>query len=337
MKNIITAILIALILSVTAFASSSNTGKSAYSFLKIGVSAKSQALAGAYVGLADDISSLYANPGGLSAAVYDLRAPVDYYYEGEEDYDIGPRKLEPKTNRFMATYINYLLDFQTGYLAYARTLGEKSFLGVSIQYQDYGSFDKLDEFGRDLGTFSAFDMALGITYSERLSRNFSVGVTGKFIYEKIDSLSSDAMAVDLGWLYRFDQGRTSFGMALRNLGSQLKGLTKSHKDPLPFLVDFGISHSLRGMPLTVNADVTAPTDNDIYFSIGGQLESFQPFFIRVGWSSQGLDYKTGSDKDKLGGFAAGFGYYIQEYSIDYSYSSFADIGNVHRVSLGYDF
>ncbi|MCP4581324.1 MAG: PorV/PorQ family protein [candidate division Zixibacteria bacterium] len=335
MRNIITAILIALALSATVMASSSNTGRSAYSFLKVGVSAKSQALAGAYVGLADDISCLYSNPGGLTAAIYDLNQPTDYYYE--EDIDIGPKKIVPKTNRFLATYTNYLLDFQTGYLAYVRTLSDKSSLGVSIQYQDYGSFDRLDSTGQNLGTFGAIDMALGLTYSERLTESFSVGITGKFIFEKIDSSSSDAMAVDLGWLLRFDEGRTSLGWALRNLGSQLKGHTKSHKDPLPLLFDFGISHSLRGMPLTVNADITTPIDNNIYFSIGGQFEAFQPFFIRLGWSSQGLDYKTGSDKDRLGGFAGGFGYHLQDYNIDYSYSSFADIGNVHRISLGYDF
>jgi hypothetical protein len=47
--------------------------KSAYSFLKIGVSAKAQAMGGAYAGLADDIGGLYYNPAGLTAPSYILQ------------------------------------------------------------------------------------------------------------------------------------------------------------------------------------------------------------------------------------------------------------------------
>lgn len=340
MRKLILAILAVLITSSIAIAGNSNAGKNAYTFLKIGMSAKEESMAGAYVGLADDASSINNNPAGLAAPVYDLRGPKDYYEaESEDQYEIDAelKELEFKPNRFFATYINYLLDFQSGYLGYARTLNETSSLGISIQYQDYGSFDKLNSFGEPSGTFSAYDMAFGLTYSKRISTAVALGITGKFILAKIDSLTSDGMAVDMGALYRFDDGRTSLGLAIKNLGSQLKGFTKSHKDPLPLMFDVGLSHSLRGLPLTINTDVTIPTDNDVFFALGGQWESFKPFFIRFGWSSLGQDYRTGSDKDNFGGLAGGFGYQFQDYHIDYSYSSFADIGNVHRVSLGVEF
>jgi hypothetical protein len=335
MKNIVALLTAFLALNAAAYGDGSDAGKSAYSFLKIGVSAKSQAMAGAYVGLADDISCLYDNPAGLTAIIYDLKVPLDYTYE--EDVEFTAKQVAVKPNRFIASYMNYIIDFQSGYLGYVKALNDLSSFGVSIQYQDYGSFDKLDEFGENLGTFSAFDMALGLTYSKRINRSLSIGLTGKLIMAKIDSSSSDGMAVDIGGLYRFSDGRTSIGLALKNLGTELKGFTKSHKDPLPFLIDGGFSHSLRGMPLTVNADLTVPTDSDIYLSVGGQFDSFNPLFLRLGWTSKGKDYKTGSDRDYLSGFAAGFGYYFQDYKIDYSYSSMADLGNVHRVSIGVDF
>jgi len=335
MKNIVVVLTSLVALNTVALAGGSNAGKSAYSFLKIGVSAKSQAMAGAYVGLADDISSLYDNPAGLTAIVYDVKGPLDYMYE--EDAEYTAKQIMIKPNRFIASYMNYIIDFQSGYLGYVRAIDDLSSFGVSIQYQDYGSFDRLDEFGENLGTFGAFDMALGLTYSKRINKEFSIGLTGKLIMAKIDSLTSDGMAMDIGGLYRFTDGRTSIGLALKNLGTELKGFSKSHKDPLPFLFDGGFSHNLRGMPLTVNADITVPTDSDTYLSVGGQWDSLTPLFLRLGWTSKGKDYKTGSDKDNLGGLAAGFGYYFQDYQIDYSYSSFADLGNVHRVSIGVDF
>jgi long-subunit fatty acid transport protein len=348
MKKISLVITLIFLASITAFAGSSKTGTNAYQFLKIGVGTKAESMAGAYVALADDISSMAINPAGLAAPVYDIRASKDYYFQQAEEEGEGAiisetesisliRQKQFKTNRFFATYMDYLMDFQAGYLAYARNLNETTMLGVSIQYQDYGSFDKYDGLGEVDGTFGASDFALGLTYSKRINTTLSLGITGKFIVESIDTANSDGMAVDLGAIYRHTDGRTSVGLAIKNLGTQLKGLTKYHKDQLPLLFDAGMSHSLRGMPLTINADITIPTDNDVFFSIGGQWESFRPFYIRAGWSSAGQNYKTQSDKDKYGGLAAGFGYEFGDYYVDYAYSSFADLGNVHRFSVGIEF
>jgi hypothetical protein len=335
MKNTFITILIIITLCSQGLASGDNAGKSAYSFLKIGVGAKSQAMGGAFVGLADDLSSLYVNPAGLTAPVYSIKKVDDFFYEEEETSTITTKPAN--TNRFIATYINYLLDFQTGYLGYVRSLNEKTALGASIHYQNYGTFTRFEVDGTENGTFGAWDMAFGGSYSKKLSRNLSIGTTGKIILEHIDNYSSDAMALDLGILYRLTDGRTSLGLAITNLGFQLKGMTKSHKDPLPLVVDAGFSHRLKGLPLTFTSDATLPSDNDPYFAIGGQWESFSPFFIRFGWTLAGNDYKTDSDKDNYGGLAGGFGYIYQKYVFDYSYSSYADLGNVHRITISVEF
>lgn len=330
----IASLTLTLTLGSFAAAGDSDVGKTAYPFLKVGVSAKSQAMGGAFVALADDMSSLYYNPAGLTARIYDLRRGEYYLEEGTQAL-VKQRSARP--NKFFATYINYLLDFQSGYLGYARYLAEDRALGFSAQYQNYGSFTALDDRGEPQGTFSAYDMAVGVTYAGRFLPELSFGVTGKVVFEKIEDYSSDALALDAGALYRFEGGRTSLGFAMRNIGTQLKGLTKSHKDPLPLMVSGGISHTLKGLPLTVNADLTYPSDNDVFLSLGGQIEAFLPFAIRLGWTSAGNDYKTGAGNDGLAGFAGGFGYRYAEYEIDYSYSSYADLGQVHRISLGVEF
>jgi len=322
-------------LIIFSAAAMADTGKSAYSFLKIGMGAKSQAMAGAFVGLADDLSSLYYNPAGLTAPVYDVKGRGADYYAEETGPSVSQKQI--MTNRFQATFMDYLLDFQTGYLGYARMLNDETALGFSIQYFDYGSFVRRDQFGEELGSFGAYDMAFGVTYSKLIGPRTSLGLTGRFIIEKIESYTSDALAVDLGGVHRLADGRTSLGLVVRNFGSQLSGFTKGHKDPLPTLVEAGFSHRLRGLPLTFNTDITYPTDNGVFFALGGQWESFRPLTLRVGWSSGGQDYKTGSSKDKFGGFAGGFGYIYKEYLFDYSFSSYADLGNVHRFTMGLEF
>jgi hypothetical protein len=342
MRKIFVSIVLVLAMATVSLGANANAGKNAYTFLKVGVGAKAQAMAGAFAGLADDISSLYYNPAGLTAPIYIFHkakassSESSEYAEGEEP--TATMEIKPTSrNRFVATYLNYILDFQSGYLGYVRSLDDKTAAGISINYQGYGSFKRLDSQGNDDGNFSAYDMALGLTYSKKLASNIFVGGTGKLIIEKIDSYSSDALGLDLGILYHLADGRTGLGLTVTNLGFQLKGLTKAHKDPLPLTIDGGFSHHLKGLPLTVTADIVVPTDNKAFFALGGQFESLRPFLLRVGWSSAGQDYKTGSSKDGRAGFAGGFGYQYQGYIFDYSYSSYADLGNVHRLTFNADF
>jgi hypothetical protein len=312
-----------------AFGANSNAGTAAYTFLKIGTGAKSQALGGAFVGLADDESALYYNPGGLTAEA-----------ESAEIYDdILDKPVEaPVLNRFSATYINYLLDFQYGFIGYTRQLDDRSLAGISLAYQNYGTFNRLNSDGDNLGTFGASDLAVGITYSKRIRPRLSTGATGKFIYETIDDYSSTGMALDMGLMYLIsDDGSTRFGLALTNLGAQISGLTETHKDPLPTKIALGLSHRLRGLPFKFSTEVGKPFDNDFYIAAGTELISLKPFFVRAGWSSVGKDYRTGGDSDSMAGFAGGFGYIYDKYTLDYSYSSYVDLGSAHRISLGAGF
>ncbi len=326
---IASVILFLFINTAVVFGTNSKAGTAAYTFLKIGTGAKSQALGGAFVGLADDESALFYNPAGLTA-----RAGS---YEIYDDLLEKPTEDRIKNN-FMATYINYLLDFQYGFIGYARELDERSMAGISISYQNYGTFNRLDGDGNNGGTFGASDLAIGVTYSKRLKPKFSAGATGKFIYETIDTYSSNGLALDLGIMYMINEdGSSRLGMALTNLGAQLSGLTESHKDPLPTKIALGLSHKLRGLPFLFSTEIGKPFDNDFYFALGAELVSLKPFFIRIGWSSIGRDYRTGDDSDTMAGFAGGFGYTYENYTIDYSYSSYVDLGSVHRISLGAGF
>ncbi len=307
----------------------SKAGTSAYTFLKIGTGAKSQALGGAFVGLADDETALYYNPAGLTAD--------GESYQLYDDLLDTPKRKQVE-NRFTASYINYLLDFQYGFVGYVRNLDDRTSAGLSIAYQNYGTFNRLDATGDKIGTFGASDMAIGLTYSKRIRSDLSLGGTGKFIYEKIDIYSSNGLAVDVGLMYLVTaDGSTRIGFALTNFGAQLSGLTETHKDPMPTKVAIGLSHRLRGLPTVFTTEIGKPFDNEFYLSLGTEIVSLSPFFLRIGWTSAGRDYKTGSDGDNMAGFAGGFGYNYKEYTIDYSYSSYADLGSVHRVSLGAGF
>jgi len=326
---LLTSSVMVYVLPITAQAINSNAGTAAYTFLKIGTGAKSQGLGGAFVGLADDATALYYNPGGLTARG-----------ENEAIYDdlLGKPLYEKPKNQFTASYINYLVDFQYGFLGYVRQIDSTTSAGISISYQNYGTFDRLNNEGNvppgESSTFGASDIAFALTYSKRLSDRFSAGATGKAVFENIDSYSSQGLAADLGVMYLLSaDGNNRLGLAITNLGAQLKGLTSEHKDKLPTKIAAGVSHRLVGLPFLFSAEGGKPFDNDFYAAVGMELVSLKPFFARIGWNTQGKDYKVGGDNDVMAGFAGGFGVIYKSYQIDYSYSSYADLGSVHRISL----
>lgn len=294
------------LISTVSWGANSKVGTTAYSFLKIDPGARSTGMGGAFVGLSDDEAALFFNPAGL---------------------------MQTQTKRFFTTYNNYITDIQSGFLGYVHPYSDKTTLGASLCYFNFGSLEKTDAAGTSLGTFGAADLAFAVSMARQINNRFSLGATGKFIYEKIDDYSSDALALDLGLLYLLGDNRTQVGAVGQNLGVQLSGHTESHKDPLPAAVKLGISHQMRELPLTVAADAAKPFDNDIFFNVGGELTALEPLYLRLGWSSFGDNYKTDSDKDSWAGFAAGFGVTWKVYRFDYAYSSYADLGGAHKISV----
>jgi len=325
MKGLIISLLsIALILAawLPAAAIDDNAGTAGYSFLKIGVGARPAGMGGAYVGLADDYSALYYNPSGITGARL------------AESWDEGGTPAPPVRATYVAaSYNSWISDFQSGFLALITPLSERTRLGAAIQYMSYGDLISTDLNGNRLGTFTASDMAFGLTGAVRLSTNFSMGATGRLILESVEDSTSWGLAADLGLTYAFPDNRTQLGAAVTNLGAQMEGLTESHKDELPVQLAVGASHKMRGLPLIVAGDVTKASDDQIRFSLGTELVYFAPFFLRAGFSSRQSDIETGSDDDNFAGFTGGFGVAVNALRVDYAFGRLSELGTIHRVGL----
>ncbi len=295
-----------LLLSGIAQGINDKAGTSAYQFLKIGQGARAVAMGGAFTGLADDENGLYWNPAGL---------------------------VQAKGKIATFSYNNYLADIQSGFLGYLSPYGEADALGISLLYMNYGEMDRMDEEGIKQGTFGASDMAFSLSYAKPIKDRLSVGINGKIIYERIEDYRSDSYAIDLGGLYRLASGKTRFGLMVQNLGFQRSGLTSAHKDPLPTTLRLGLSHRLKGLPLLVDLDLAKPWDNDLYFSLGGELYSLRPLILRFGYNYQ-KSKADGSSGDKLAGGSWGLGIRWRRFRFDYAYVfSFACLGGNHRFSI----
>ncbi len=290
----------------------SQAGTSAFSFLKIGVGARPLSLGGAFVSVAEDASALYWNPAGL---------------------------LQLEKPQLILGYVNYVLDIHSGFVGYARPRGSDICLGASLNYFSYGEFQRTtvdDPTGSNLGTFGAQDLCMALSAAYQTSPVFSVGVTAKMIYSRLEDYASDAYALDVGGLYALPDGRTRVGFSAQNLGFQRSGYASDHKDGLTSIFRAGVSHQLLGLPLLVAVDAYKPGDHHFNVNVGGELHPTELLFLRLGWSSLGLDQKVGGDMDNLAGFSGGIGIKLQTYRLDYAYSSLAELGEVHRATLTLD-
>jgi hypothetical protein len=119
-------------------------------------------------------------------------------------------------------------------------------IGASLKYFDLGEINFRDNNNIDYGTFNPKEAALDVTYSRLLSQNFSVGVTGRYIYSNLtgafsgnDAQAGNSAAMDLGVFYtkpiqRSTRNSTlSLGAQISNIGAKISYTDNANKDFLP--------------------------------------------------------------------------------------------------------
>lgn len=288
----------------TAHAINANAGTTGFNFLKIGVGARAMALGGAYATTTADPEAAAWNPAGL--------------------WGIDERTATLSFNR-------YLVDSQAGFVSVTLP-AQKRVWSISANYVTYGTMQRTDGEGVDLGSFSAADMAAYLSLAQPVWRDWlTLGASLKAIYSNIDEFSSDAYALDLGLLIRGPLQGMHLGASLSNLGFVRSAYVGEFKDSLPVHMRFGLSHRPAHMPIPMLllADFNLPNDSDPYLSLGLELQLISGLYVRPGYSLQ----QAGSADEEAMGLSAGAGFAAKRYRLDYAYSSYADLGDVHRVSI----
>ncbi|HID96300.1 MAG TPA: PorV/PorQ family protein [Candidatus Latescibacteria bacterium] len=295
----------------TALADNPNVGRTGFGFLKVGVAARPAALGGAFVASRGDVSSIGINPASLAA-------------------------LQGKV--LAASYTNYLLDIQSGFLGFGKKIGQRTVLGIGIHYMSYGQFQTTtmdNPEGEGLAPFWASELALQFSLSRLVFGNLAIGGGVKVLYSKIDTYSSDAYAFDFGILFKPPVQGLYLGASGLNMGFVRRGYSSEVKETLPVNFKLGSSYKLAHLPLVVLGDINFPNDNDPFYSVGGEFSVGGGMYLRMGYNSLYRDLQ----KEQWPGISLGTGFTWMArsdgmmYQVDYAYSSYAELGHVHRISL----
>jgi len=338
-------------LATLAQAQTSGAGSSVFHFLGLPVSSRLNALGGENVAIADgDVSMAFVNPALLTANTDKvLQLNYAYYLAGTMfgsalyGHNFGRSKIER---------------------SHAGEPDKPNYFAVGIHYLDYGTMQYADENGNLTGgTFSARDICINAMYARQLGPYFTVGVTLKPIYSIYESYSSFALGADVGGHYQTADSALHVGLALRNIGWQMKAFyseeSGQHTEMLPLNLEMGISYRLRHAPLRFS--LTIHNMQKWYLGVPQEVtettnkvkEGFDMAFRHTIWA---LDIVPRSDKFyltlsynhrrhqemnlsegfSLSGFAVGAGVNIYKFRLGVAVSQYSRSNLTYQVSLSTD-
>jgi len=317
----------------------SKTGTTAASFLEIGVGAAANGMGGAFVGLANDASTLYWNVAGIAAL---------NQYEA------------------ILVHTDWIADTKFDYAGLIIPLGDfgklgLSFTSLSMDDMKVRTVEKPEGTGEN---FSAGDISVAISFARSLTERFSVGITAKYIKQSIWHMSSSAFAVDAGTIFKTDLlGGLTIGAVLSNFGTSMRlegrdtrnfiriDETKQGSNEriptnieldawdLPLHFQIGVSipaYQFDNYKLVVSADAAVPNNNYQSLNVGAEFSFMDFFLLRGGYNSLFL-------KDAEGGLSFGAGVNSKMLlstaivNFDYAFRDFGKLKNVHSFSVGIKF
>ena len=284
-------------------------GTASAQFLEIPIGARSVGMGDAFLATANDVSAIYYNPAGLTNLM---------------------RKEVLFTHTMWAAGISH--EFAAFAIPITQLGGV---VGISVIALTTGDMVERT-IGRPEGTgrtFSASDLAIGLTYSRKMTDRFSAGLTWKYVGEYYADVVAHSWAMDIGVLYFTSFSGLRIGMNFCNFGPDVTMLKNAY--PLPMAFHFGMAmEAYESGPhkLTVGCNGSHPNDNLEKFQVGTEYWYNDMFAVRAG-------YKFGAWDADFFGVGAGAKIPVSStvFKVDYSLSEMQELLLVHRFSLGVEF
>ena len=291
-------------------------GISTAQFLKIGVGGRATAMGDAFIAVANDASALYWNPAGLS---------------------------QFEDNQIIFSHNNWVVDINHEFLGAVYHLDDANTFGVSLtslSMQDMKVTTEFAPFGT--GEYFGFsDLGLAISYSRKMTDQFSFGGTIRYIEETLDVLKMRGVMIDLGTYYWTGLGSTRFAVTVSNFGNNLapdgevvligkrsKSDWQAFSPPTIFRIGFAFEpYQDDENKITTSIQLNHPNDNSENLSLGLEYVWNKMFFARGG-------YKFNVDEQNYS-FGAGINLPINiaNVSVDYAFANFTRLGSAHRFSI----
>jgi hypothetical protein len=306
-------------------------GKYAGEFLAIGVGGRANGMGGAFVAVANDVTSGYWNPAGLAAINYpQISLMHEEHFGNLVNYNYGSVAIPYGTDMsFGLSIIRLGID----------GIPDTRNAGWDVNGDGVIDLNNGDRIKTELITeFNNADWAFFLTFAKRHSDNFYYGANVKFILRSIAEYSAYGVGFDVGAMY-FPFEKFSLGANLQDITTTLVAWNTGRNELISPTVKVGAAYQidLSFGRFTPAADFDVRFENRRFasqFNIGPV--SFDPHL--------GLEYsfkeivavRFGYNDVKQ--FTIGAGVKLPKLNIDYSFARFnmsADerLPDSHRISL----
>jgi hypothetical protein len=149
-------------------------------------------------------------------------------------------------------------DINLAYISGYGKIGKKGMqtLSGSLRYFSLGDITFTDNNGNTIGNFNPNEFAIDLSYARKLSREFSGGISLRYIYSNLtgglnvggaDTKPGMAGAADVSFYYQTDRvkigGRKSLisaGLNISNIGSKMRYTQTTDEDFIPINFKFGV-------------------------------------------------------------------------------------------------
>lgn len=247
------------------------------------------------------------------------------------------------------SYARYFADMTLFSAALVWNLGDNGAIGLGVHSLLSGdipfttSTDPLQVFDTAGQNYSVTDMAIGPSYARRLTDSFSVGGSLKFVSEGTSGAgdfdrTSRAIAVDAGTIYTTDWRNFRIGATMQNFGPDMQFIDDSNaRDLLPTTFRIGVAGEPAELPmgsLMFSAEIWKLREYDSVVNLG--IEYWVNDYIagRVGWKG---GYSGGEDEGLSAGGGLRFSQGELSLNVDYAYTQFELLDDIHRISIGVGF
>jgi hypothetical protein len=175
-------------------------GTTSAEFLLLGAGARGAALGGSFSAVANDVTALYWNPGGLAM----MERPGVHF-----------------------SHMTYVADTRYTWVGLAIPLsgGQRAIgiHGATFGFSDQPVYTVENPEG-DGTTYGVSESYFGLTFSQNFSDRFSAGITGKFINDQLGDTDGQAFAVDFGTNFHaaINDRPIRAAFTISNLGTNLQ-------------------------------------------------------------------------------------------------------------------
>ena len=154
---------------------------------------------------------------------------------------------------------NIVDDMSLNYLTYYKRIDQIQTFGISMRYFDLGEIQLTDVTGLPIGIENPRELSFDATYSRKLTKNLSGGLSIRYIWSNLLGNSTGAPSANAGKSLAFDLGfyyikplnisgldtDLSFGAHISNLGQKISYTSEEFEDFIPANLRIGTALKMK--------------------------------------------------------------------------------------------